>query len=144
MVKVTIDKDRILEAIKAEFDTDAFKAKYAELEQLKKEHNINPFKQTYDGTPEGWEGLKRATQIIAEIVQHGIVTAERVVAEAGEVGRGADKAEALASWLDDVVHVPIFLEPFDKMFFKFLISTAVKGLEIIFGKDWIKKIPVIG
>ncbi len=140
MPAVTLDKDKIYADLKVYFQTDEFTAQFLRLKELSK--TCNPFKQTTDGTPQGWADLTEASAILGDLLHDAIARAEKVCADAAMVGMGKEKLEAVAKWLDDIIVLPFYLEPFDGPLIRLLITNVVKLLERIFGKNWVNHVPV--
>ena len=56
---------------------------------------------------------------------------------------GADKKAYVIGRLDDLAHLPWFLEPFDNAIFEVLIDTACRLLNNWFGHEWQDKVKSI-
>ncbi len=50
--------------------------------------------------------------------------------------KSEDKVEAAAQIMDEMIALPFFLEAIDQKVFSLLISMAVEGLNVRFGKEW--------
>ena len=134
----TLDKKKLYEALKAYAETDMFSDR---LEQLKA-YDFNPFRPPAnpDG-PDGWDKVVEAGNLVNEILRDIIGVVEKVVRDAGEVGLGNEKREAVVQFLDDIIALPFWAEPFDKPLIRLLVDQLVGLLNSVFGKDWISHIP---
>jgi hypothetical protein len=135
---VTIDKEKLVEGLKDAFDVGEFKDKFEDLKGFK----FNPFNFGPDGKPEGWDIFIRDGKLASEVFLQVIRTVERLCFEAGQVASGADKLEAVAEFLDEIIQLPFYLEWADRPVIKMVITFLVNQLNALFGKDWINKIPI--
>ena len=134
----SLDKEKLLEALRAYAETDLFSQR---LDQLKN-YDFNPFRPPAnpDG-PEGWDKVVEAGNLVNEIIKDVVGVVEKVVRDAGEVGLGNEKREAVVQFLDDIIKLPFWAEPFDKPLIRLLVDQIVGLLNKLLGKDWITKIP---
>jgi hypothetical protein len=110
--------------------------------------NLNPFALDDDGTPEGWDDLKQAREIITELIHFGILAVEKLSTDAAQVeGKtlaGREKLDALVEFLDDCIKLPWYAEFADGPILRMIISSTVGELNMLFGKDWAGKVPGVG
>jgi len=74
---------------------------------------------------------------LVELIYVGLSTVERLARDTVGVAAGNDKLDALLDWLDDVVKLPFWMEPFDRKIFKMIIEAVIGFLNRRFGKDWL-------
>lgn len=104
--------------------------------------DLNPFKLNNVGKPIGFNDTLMATKGHAgELVHYLLWAVEKVVADAGEVGKGGEKKKALVQFLDNCISLPFWAEPFDDDVISWLIDKVVDFLNAKLGPDWINKIP---
>jgi hypothetical protein len=113
---VSINVEKLLTGIREQFQTAEFEQAIAELK----------------------EGFK-ISKVLAVAFQ-AVMVCERVAESAGELYSSEEKQEAVATFVDEVVQLPFFLEPFDGPFIKLAINTIVGWLNIIAGKKWLAKL----
>ena len=124
--------------LKEILQTDEFAEK---LERLK-DCEFNPFQPPEaPGSPEGFDKWREAQELANDILSDVITVVERVVTDTGEVAQGKEKLDAVVNFVDDIIALPFYLEPFDKPLIRMLISQLVGLLNKCFGKNWIDKIP---
>ncbi len=77
--------------------------------------------------------------LLVVLIQEGVVIVEKLAADFGETISGESKHEALASFIDDCVKLPFFLEPFDGKLIHAGIDAIVWWYNSKFGHDWLTK-----
>jgi hypothetical protein len=86
-------------------------------------------------------GLKLSSiNILAAIVKEAVEMMERVSNDIDDVVEGADKRKAVVEFLDDIIKLPIWAEPFDGMVIGIIVDKAVAEWNDENGKNWIEKI----
>lgn len=134
-----VDKKKLYDALKEQFGYEGLAEELEKFHELRKQ-GFNPFKAAPTGDPIGWEIWKEGMAIWGRIAGHGIVILEHTAHDIGQVASGA-KLEAFVDLLDELISVPIYLRPFEKMAYRAGISGIVAGLNGVLGKDWVSKIP---
>ena len=129
-----IDSKFILNAIIEEFELSDLKDKLKEYGAL----DLNPLD---DGD---FSGYVEATELTREIILKAVSIAERVVAEAREIGKGKEKLEAVVDFLDAHIQLGFFLDKIidlDGRVLKLTIPLLISTLNNWFGKNWLKHYP---
>jgi hypothetical protein len=76
---------------------------------------------------------------ISKFINNLVLAVEIAVDDASddiEELKSEEKVEAAAELMDDMIQLPFFLESIDKKVFSLMISMAVEGLNVKFGKEW--------
>ena len=108
MPLIKIDEEKLWEGLNSLLDLDEIKEKV---------HNL--------------KGLKFGIEfisIIASLFEIAIKTVEKICAEAGEVGVGAEKKKAVVKFLDSIIKLPFYLEFFDGPIISVIVDIAVKWI----------------
>lgn len=79
------------------------------------------------------------------VISEAIIVVEKIVAEAGELAgpAGEAKHQAVSQFVDDVVKLPFWIEPFDGWIIHAAIDGLVTWYNIRFGKQWITKLSAL-
>lgn len=136
-MEITVDKAAILTALEAEFEAKGLQEKLDQFLALIK--HGNPFAQKVDGNMEGFEALQAANDGLHDLIEFTITVAQKTVSDAGAVGMGAAKLDAVVEFLDDKIKLPFCLEWLDGIIIRLLVSQAVTGMKKRFGDDWAQK-----
>lgn len=144
MPQVTLDKELLKSKVFDYFNVDELRSEFGHAGETE----WNPFKLDDAGNPIGFDvTFKSISTVPLGFVHTLTIILERITTDLGDIasGSGETKKEALLDLLDDIVKAPFWAEPFDRMLFKIIldhgVSLVVKGLNSLFGNDWIKKIP---
>ena len=89
-------------------------------------------------------GLIGKLTVAGKLAKHFVVRVEQIVQEIGELGQhGNAKREAVIKVLDDMVKLPMILEPFDDNFFGIVIDMTVGWYNKKLGNSWLDKLKAI-
>jgi hypothetical protein len=76
---------------------------------------------------------------LSDVITEVIVTVEKIMVDIQEVGHGGEKEDAVVAFLDGVIKLPYWLEPFDdnviRPIVRSIVATLNKGLQY----EWPKK-----
>jgi hypothetical protein len=139
-----VDKDKLIEAFKRELDLPVINDKIARLKQLFATKSFNPFNGVVIDEANGWDNMKEANRLIADLIDFAITTAERISADAGAALSGKDKLDAVVKFLDDAIKVPWYLEAFDGPAIRLAITQVVNVLNAKVGHDWAQRLRPAG
>lgn len=93
-----------------------------------------------------WNSFSKIVQNISKIVkffESVAISVENVYVEIKDDfagSSGADKLEAAAIIIDEIVELPIWLELIDKYIIKIVISTVVHYLNERYGREWLLEV----
>jgi hypothetical protein len=80
---------------------------------------------------------------VSDVITEAIVTVEKIVADLHEVGHGGEKEDAVVEFLDAVIKLPYWLEPFDGSVIRPIVKSIVATLNNGLQYEWPKKaVPV--
>lgn len=86
-------------------------------------------------------GLKFSSlNILVMIINETVEMMEKVAYDIDGIAEGSDKRQAVVEFLDDIIKLPIWAEPFDGMIIGTLVDKTVKEWNDQDGKNWIEKI----
>lgn len=144
MTAISLDRDELLEAFKKELDLPVINDKITRLRELFATKSFNPFNGVVIDDETGWDNMKEANRLIAELIDFSITTAEKISADAGTALSGKDKLDAVVGFLDGCIELPFYLEIFDGPAIRFAITQVVNLLNVKFGKDWATRLRPAG
>lgn len=119
MANVTIDKELLLQKLKEYLNVPEL------IEKIKACQGLHIFE------------LPGA---LLEVIIMVIKTVEQIVSDITEAGSGTGQAkkDAVVDFLDDVIRVPFWLEPFDGKIIGLVVDTIVSVANRWLGHDWLK------
>jgi hypothetical protein len=121
----SIETDKLVDGLKEYFETP-------EMKNLIEKVFHGPFK------------LSKITQVIA-LVYEAVIAAEKLANDIEGMGTGAgkEKKEAVVKWMEEAIHLPFYLEPFDGLAISMAVDAIVLWFNLRIGKNWLTVIQKI-